>query len=193
MLNYVWSGMILLGIIVAAFTGRMQEVTNGALNSAKESITICIAVAGILCMWTGLMKIAEKSGLIDNAANKMTPLLKFLFPELKNNEMANKYIATNFIANFLGLGWASTPAGLKAMEEMQKVNRNKKLASRSMCMFMIINMSSLQIVTINILAYRSEYGSVNPSEIISLGIVATLASTLTGIICAKIAERWSYK
>lgn len=193
MLNYLWSLMILIGITVGAFTGNLQELTHGALDSAKEALTICISIAGILCMWTGLMKIAEKANLIDGLARRMNPLIKYLFPDLKHNEKAKKYISTNFIANFLGLGWASTPAGIKAMEEMQKINKNKKEASKSMCMFMIINMSSLQLVTINIIAFRAEYNSANPSEIISLGIVVTVMSTIVAIIFTKIAERLVFK
>jgi spore maturation protein A len=193
MLDYVWGGMILIGIVVAAFTGNMQNLTTEVLNSARNSITIALAIVGILCMWTGLMKIAEKSGLIDILVEKMEPILRYLFPDLKDNKKANKYIATNMIANLLGLGWAATPAGIRAMQEMQKVNKNKSIASKSMCMFMIINMSSLQIVSVNIIAFRSQYESINPSEIISLGIVATIASTLAGIIFVKVAERWYFR
>ena len=193
MLNYIWSGMILVGIICAVFTGNMDTITTQALDSANEAIKIAIGITGVLCMWTGLMKIAEEAGLIDILVEKMKPLLKYLFPDLKHNEEANKAISTNIIANALGLGWAATPAGLNAMEEMQKVNNNKEVASKSMCMFMIINMSSLQIVTVNIIAYRAEYGSSNPSEIISLGILATIASTIAGITFVKIAERWYFR
>jgi len=144
---------------------------------------------GIVAMWSGLMKIAEESGMIDSLAKKMSPFLIFLFPELPKDCVAKKYISTNIIANILGLGWAATPAGLKAMEELQKLNKNKSVASNSMCMFLIINLSSLQLITVNILAYRSEYGSANPSEIIAPGILATLISTIAAIAFAKIMER----
>ncbi len=189
MLNYLWAGMILLGICVAAITGKLPEITNAAINSSKEAVTLCITMLGIMSMWTGLMKIAEKSGLITSLSNKMMPLLKYLFPDLYKNPKALNYISTNMIANMLGLGWAATPAGLKAMEEMQKVNIKKNEASKSMCMFMIINMSSLQLITVNIIAFRSQYESANPSEIIGPGILATLITTIVGVLFAKVCER----
>lgn len=190
MLNYVWSGMILLGILVAAFTGKMPDVTNAAISSSKEAVTLCITMLGVISMWTGLMKIAEKAGLIDALSKKMTPFLHFLLPEIPKGHKSMQYISTNFIANILGLGWAATPAGLKAMEELQKLNRNKNTASKSMCMFMIINMSSLQIVSMNIIAFRAQYNSANPSEIIGPGLLATLVSTISGVLACKLLERW---
>ena len=193
MLNYLWAGMILTGIVVAAFTGRLDAVTNAAIESAKDAVTLCITMLGVISMWTGLMKIAEKSGLIKALSRRMVPVLKYLFPDLPVKSKAMEYISTNFIANILGLGWAATPAGIGAMEEMQKFNRDKAVASRSMCMFMIVNMSSLQLVTVNLLAYRAQYNSANPAEIIGPGIFATLISTAAGIIYAKIMERWSFR
>jgi len=189
MLNYLWSGMILLAIVTAAFTGNLPKITTAALDSAKEAVTLCITVLGVMSMWTGLMKIGERSGLIINMANKMKPLLQYLFPEIPKNHVAFKYIATNFIANILGLGWAATPAGLKAMETMQQLNTNKEIASRSMRMFMVINMSSLQLVTVNIIAYRMQHGSVNPSEIIGPGILVTSISTVAAVVYCKLLER----
>ncbi len=189
MLNYLWAAMILLGILIAAFTGKMPDVTNAVIDSAKEAISICTVMLGIVSMWMGILKIAEKSGLINSLSRKMLPLITYLFPDLPKNSKAINYISTNFIANFLGLGWAATPAGLKAMEELQKLNPKKNEASKSMCMFLIVNMSSLQLVTINIIAYRSQYGSSNPSEIIVPGIIATLCTTIAGIVYAKLSER----
>ena len=189
MLNYLWSGMILIAIVTAAFTGNLPNITTAALDSAKEAVALCITVLGIMSMWTGLMKIGERSGLIINMANKMKPILQYLFPEIPKNHVAFKYIATNFIANILGLGWAATPAGLKAMDAMQQLNPNKEVATKSMRMFMVINMSSLQLVTVNIIAYRMQYGSVNPSEIIGPGIVVTSISTVAAVIYCKLLEK----
>ncbi|MCL2853000.1 MAG: nucleoside recognition protein [Defluviitaleaceae bacterium] len=188
MLNYLWSGMILIGIVVAAFTGRIPEVTNAALESARAAVTLCITLLGIIAMWTGLMAIAEKSGLVASLSSRMTPLLSYLFPELPKGSKALEHISTNFMANILGLGWAATPAGIKAMQEMQKYCHDKQRASNSMCMFMIINMSSLQLVTVNILAFRTQYGSANPSEIIGPGILVTISTTIVAIIFAKLCE-----
>lgn len=190
MLNYLWGSMILIGIMVAVFTGRVPDITNSALLSSKEAIQICLELMGVLCMWSGLMNIAEKAGLVSSLSRKMMPLLKYLFPDIPLKSQAFNYIATNMIANLLGLGWAATPAGLKAMEEMQKLNKNKNTATKSMCMFMVINMSSLQLITVNILSYRAKYGSLNPSEIIGPGILATIVSTIVGVTFVKIIERW---
>jgi len=190
MLNYLWSGMILLAIIVAAFTGGLADVTNAAIDSAKEAVMLCITILGVLSMWTGLMKIGEKAGLIPALAEKMKPLLVYLFPDIPRDHKSFKYIATNFIANILGLGWASTPAGLKAMEAMQELNPQKDTATRSMRMFMVVNMSSLQLVTVSIIAYRMQYGSANPSEIIGPGIIVTSFSTVVSVVFCKLLERF---
>ncbi len=193
MLNYIWAFMIVAAIIIAAFTGRLDAVTNSALDTAKEAVTLCITMLGIMSMWTGLMKIAETGGLIKSLSRRMTPLLKFLFPDLHPKSAAISHISTNMIANMLGLGWAATPAGLKAMEEMQKLNPEKDKASRSMCMFLIVNMSSLQLVTMNLIVFRTQYHSASPTEIIGPGLFATLISTIVGITAAKILEKFYFR
>jgi len=181
--------MILLAIITAAFTGNLPAITTAALDSAKEAVALCITILGVLSMWTGLMKIAERAGLIIQLAEKMKPMLRYLFPEIPRNHPSFKYIATNFIANILGLGWAATPAGLKAMETMQSLNPVKDTATASMRMFMVINMSSLQLVTVSIIAYRMQYDSVNPSEIIGPGILVTGLSTIVAVVFCKVVEK----
>ena len=190
MLNYLWSGMILLAIATAAFTGNMQAVTNEAIKSAKDAVTLCVTMLGVMSMWTGLMKIAESAGLIHTLARRSRPVLRYLFPDIPKEHPAFHHIAVNFIANILGLGWAATPAGIKAMEALQTLNPQKETASKSMRMFMVINMSSLQIVSMNIIAYRLQYHSKNASEIIGPGLVATLISTAAGLIFCKILEYW---
>ena len=189
MLNYLWAAMILIGIIVSILTGNMEAITPAALDSAAEAVTVAITMLGIMAMWTGLMRVAENSGMITAISEKMGPLLKFLFPDLAPGSRALTYISTNLIANVLGLGWAATPAGLKAMEELQKINPDEKTASKEMCMFMIVNMSSLQIVTISVLAYRAQYNSASPSEIIGPGLFATLISTIFAVAYTKFMER----
>ena len=189
MLNYIWGGMIIIGLAVGAATGRMQEITNAVIDSSKNAVTLCVTMLGIMSMWTGLMRIAERAGLIESLSGKMMPALRRLFPDVPQGHPAFKHIAANFIANMLGLGWAATPAGLKAIGELQSLNKNKESASDAICMFMIINMSSLQFVTMNIIAYRSQYNSANPSEIIGPGLIATLASTVAGIIVGVTQRR----
>lgn len=193
MLNYLWGFMILIGIVIASFTGNIQNITNAIIDSSKDAISICITMLGIVAMWTGIMQIAENSGLIKDLSKKMRPFLSYLFPDIPKNHKSLDYISTNVIANILGLGWAATPAGIKAMESMQTLNNKKEEASRSMCMFMIFNMSSLQIISVNIIAYRSQYNSANPSEVIAPGLFATLVSTIVGISFVKLIERWKYK
>lgn len=193
MLNYIWAAMILIGIVFAAFTGNIAEITNAAIESAADAVSLCIKMLGILSMWTGLMKIAETSGMIKGMSKKMEPALRLLFPRLEKGSKALEHISTNVIANILGLGWAATPPGIKAMEELQLINPDKATASREMCMFMIVNLSSLQIVSINIIAYRAQYNSQNPQEIIGPGILATIISTVVGIAAAKIMEKRSFK
>ncbi|PHV70207.1 nucleoside recognition protein [Sporanaerobium hydrogeniformans] len=189
MLNYIWSFMIIFSIFIAAFSGGMQEVTTSALNASQAAVKLCIEMCGIVSLWMGVMRIAEKAKLIDALASKMTPLLDFLFPDVPRYHPARKYIATNLIANFLGLGWAATPPGLKAMTELQKLNKEKHRASHAMCMFLIVNISCVQLVAINMISYRASYGSANPTEIIAPCILATLMASSVAILFAKLMYR----
>lgn len=204
MLNYLWGGMILIGIIFGAFNGKMPDITNAAIDSAKEAVTLCITMVGVMSLWVGLMQIAEKAGVIGAASRRIKPVVRFLFPGVPENHSANEYITTNMIANILGLGWAATPAGLKAMEELQKINkeecrrlgtnktRGPGVATNAMCNFLIINISSLQLIPVNVIAYRSQYGSVNPAAIVGAGIVATAVSTIVAVVYCKIMDRGQY-
>ena len=189
MLNSLWAGMILIGIIFAAFTGRIPEITDAALDSSKEAVTLCITMIGGMAFWMGLMEIASKAGMIEKGAKMLKPFVRFLFPEVPEGHKAGEHITTNIIANFLGLGWAATPAGLKAMEELGKLNHGSPVASNAMCNFLILNISSLQLIPVNVIAFRSQYGSVNPTAIVGAGIVATAISTGTAIVFCKIMDR----
>lgn len=194
MLNYLWSGMILIGVLWGAFHGQLAAVTEGALTSAKEAVTLCITMLGVMTLWTGVLEVGKRAGLIDQLSRRMRPVLRFLFPRLSPESEAAKQISVNMIANILGLGWAATPAGLKAMEELKKVEeqrgeRPKGVASNEMCTFLIINISSLQLIPINMIAYRSQYGSVNPAAIAGPALLATIASTAAGIAFCKVMDR----
>lgn len=186
MLNYLWGFMIVIGILYAALTGNLPAVTNAALDSSKEAVTLCITMLGVMSFWVGLMRIAENCGIITGAAKILNPLLRFMFPNIPKNHKANEYISTNIIANMFGLGWAATPAGLKAMESMGELNHHSKVASREMCTFLILNVSSFQLIPVNMIAYRSQYGSTNPASILGPAMIATFCSTLAGIIFAKV-------
>lgn len=189
MLNIIWGLMIVIGIAYGAFSGNMQDVSNAAIDSAKEAVTLCITMVGVMSFWTGIMEVANSAGIIQQLTKLLKPAIKFLFPKIPEGHSANTHISTNIIANILGLGWAATPAGLRAMKSLSELNSQPGIASVEMCTFLIINISSLQLIPVNMIAYRGQYGSVNPSSIIAPAIVATLVSTIVGIIFAKIMER----
>lgn len=190
--------MILIGVVYAAFTGSLPDVTTAALDSAKEAVTLCITMLGVMSFWMGLMKIGENAGMIATLACRLRPVLHFLFPYLPKDHIVNEYLSTNMIANILGLGWAATPAGLKAMAELQRINeenckhygenqyRGTDIATKEMCDFLIINISSLQLVPINIIAYRAQYGSVAPTDIMGAAIAATTVGTIVAIVFCKL-------
>lgn len=196
-MNYLWGFMILIGVVYAAFQGTLPAVTDAAVDSAKEAVTLCITMMGVMSFWVGIMRIAENAGVIEGATRKLMPLLHFLFPDIPKEHPANKHIATNMIANVFGLGWAATPAGLKAMEELARLEQERKSpddieepksrrASKEMCTFLVINISSLQLIPINMIAYRQQYGSVNPTAVIAPAIAATCISTLAAILFCKV-------
>lgn len=193
MLNFLWAGMIIIGVFYAALTGNVAEVTNAALDSSKEAITLCLTMLGVMSFWMGLMEIATKAGIIRALSKLLRPAIRFMFPKIPKGHRANEHITTNLIANILGLGWAATPAGLQAMEALGELEeergKNRSVASDEMCTFLIVNISSLQLININIIAYRSQYGSVNPTRIVGAGIVATIISTLVGCMYCKIKNR----
>lgn len=191
MLNYLWGIMLLAGIIVGSLTGNIGEVSSATLSSAKEAVTLCITMLGIMSLWTGLMQVAKAVGIIDALTRWLKPIIRRLFPSIPKDHVANEYIASNMIANFLGLGWAATPMGLKAMQELKKLNHNSTEASCDMCTFLIINISSLQLIPVNIIAYRTQYQSANPTEILASAIVATLFSTLVGAVFSVVARKRS--
>ena len=191
MINYLWAFMILIGIVVGVLRGNIAEISNATINSSKEAVSLCIAMLGVMSMWTGLMQVAKKTGLVTSFTKALRPIICFLFPDIPKGHIVNEYIASNMIANILGLGWAATPMGLMAMKELKKLNNNSDIASCDMCTLLIVNISSLQLIPVNIIAYRSQYGSINPAEIIVPGIIATTISTLVGVIFATVARKLS--
>ena len=170
MLNYIWGGMLIIGIIYAFFTGNMEAVSAAALDYAESAVALCITMAGIMGVWVGLMEIATRAGLVGAMTKKMDGMI-------------------NLVANILGLGWACTPAGLMAMEALSTLNKKKDTATPAMCGFLILNISSLQLIPINMIAYRSQYGSQNPTGIILPAILATMCSTFAAILFILAAYR----
>ncbi len=193
MLNFIWAGMIVIGILFAILQGNVANVTNAALDSSKEAVTLCLTMIGVMSFWAGIMEIATKAGVVQVFSKVLRPFIRFLFPRIPPKHKANEYITTNVIANILGLGWAATPAGLQAMEQLgnlqEERGENRRIASNEMCTFLILNISSLQLIPINMIAYRSQYGSVNPTRIVGAGLVATMISTLVGCIYCKWKDR----
>lgn len=191
MLNYLWGFMVVIGIVIGVFTGKISDVGITTINSSREAIILCITMLGIMAFWTGIMQIAKKSGLMEMFTKALRPVIRLLFPDLPKDHIANEYISANMIANILGLGWAATPMGLKAMEELRKLNHDRTEASCDMCTFLIINISSLQLIPVNVIAYRSQYGSVNPAEILGAAIITTIISTIIGAVFAVVARKVS--
>lgn len=201
MLNYIWAFMILAGVFFGALTGKMEAVTNAAIESAGEAVSLCITMIGVMALWVGLMEIAQKSGLIAKLTRGIQPFVSFMFPDIPKDHVAREYISTNIIANVMGLGWACTPAGLKAMEALAKLeeergnpeycsqSKGKRTASNEMCVFLILNISSLQLIPVNMIAYRQQYGSVNPAAIIAPAIAATFVSTAVAVVYCKVKVR----
>lgn len=207
-MTYLWSGMILVGILYGTVTGNLQAVTEAVVASSKEAVTLCISMAGITAMWTGIMKIAENTGLVEQLSKGMRPVLRLLFPQLAPDSKACRYISLNFLSNLLGLNWASTSSGLMAFKELDKLNREEgssgsrakdrknrqncgpETASRAMCTFLIINVSSLQLIPMNMIAYRAQYGSAQPAAIVGPAIAVTAISTITAVIFCKVMDRW---
>lgn len=184
--------MIAGGIFFAAFHGTMGQITESFISSSTEAVNLCIFMLGVIGVWNGMMEIAVKSGLMKKIAKTMYPFIHWLFPDIPPRHKANEYIAANMAANILGLGWAATPAGLKAMRELQKLEEGGGRASDMMCAFLVLNISSLQLVPINMIAYRSQYGSVNPAAVVLPAICATMISTMAGIVFIKIMEITRY-
>ena len=192
MLNILWVLMIAGGTLFASFHGTMGKLTEVFISSSTEAVNLCIFMLGVIGVWNGMMEIAVKSGLMKKIAKTMYPFIHWLFPDIPPRHKANEYIAANMAANILGLGWAATPAGLKAMRELQKLEEGGGRASDMMCAFLVLNISSLQLVPINMIAYRSQYGSVNPAAVVLPAICATMISTIAGIVFIKIMEITRY-
>lgn len=181
--------MILAGMLWGAANGNLDIVTQGLIDSAKDAVTLGITMLGIMSFWCGILEVGNRAGLIDWLTGKMEPVLGFLFPELGKDHPARRPIAVNMVANMLGLGMAATPAGLEAMQALCEDASDDPIggrtASNSMCTFLILNISSLQLVPVNMIAYRSQYGSVNPAAVLGPALIATTCSTLAAVVFCK--------
>ncbi|MFQ8988535.1 MAG: nucleoside recognition domain-containing protein [Intestinibacter sp.] len=186
MLNIIWPIFIVVSIVYAFFSGNIQNVSNGIFDSAASAVELTLTFFGTICLWNGVMQIAKQTTLMEKLTKALKPLMRFLFPELKNHKQAQEEISINVVANLLGLGNASTPLGLKAMKTMQKENPKKDTLTNSMAMFIVLNTASLQIIPTNVIAIRSSLGSNSPSGIILQVWVATIIAAVVGITVTKI-------
>lgn len=189
MINIIWFFMIALGVLVGVLNGRLEEVTQAAMDSAALAVQMCIGFIGIWALWLGLMKVAEKSGFINGIAKTLSPITRLIFPKVPKDHPAMGAMVMNMAANMMGLGNAATPLGLKAMKELQKLNLSKTKASNAMCTFLVINTSSIQLIPTTVIAIRMSTGSSNPTEIIGTAMIATTVSTIVGLISVKLLER----
>lgn len=217
MLNYLWSFMILAGVLWGMVSGSLDAVTQGLVDSAKDAVTLGLTMLGIMAFWSGILEVGNRAGVLDWLSEKMSPVLHFLFPGLPKDHPALKPIAVNMTANMLGLGMAATPAGLEAMKRLKEDSdrgweeqkgrlgpdspgekqgtgragmREPDTATDSMCTFLILNISSLQLVPITMVAYRTQYGSENPMAVLGPALVATACSTLAAVVFCKLMDGW---
>jgi spore maturation protein A len=186
MMKRIWLFMIAAGIVVGAINGRMEEVSTAVLKSAENSVDTVIKLIGPMSLWLGLMKVAEEAELTKLLANLFKPIARFLFPKVPADHPALAAIVMNLTANMLGLGNSATPLGIKAMNQLQKLNPTKETASDAMCTFLVVNTSSVTLIPSTILALRVGAGSTSPTEIIGTTLFATTCSTIAGLLANKI-------
>lgn len=186
MLNILWPIFIIISFAYAIFSGNVDELNESIFSSTSESVNLCISLLGTICLWNGIMQIANKTSIIDRLTNLLKPAMNFLFPELKQEKEIQKEISLNVIANILGLGNAATPLGLKAMKSMQKKNPKKDTLTNSMITFIVLNTASLQIIPTTVIAIRSSMNSKNPTSIVFPVWIATICAAIAGITATKL-------
>lgn len=186
MLNIIWPIFILISFIYAILNGNIENINNSIFESASNAVQLSITFFGTICLWNGIMKIAQTTTFVEKLSNLLKPLINFLFPDIKKNQKAKEEISMNMIANFLGLGNAATPLGLKAMKTLQKENEKKDTITNSMAMFIVINTASMQLIPTTVIAIRSSLNSNNPSQIIFPIWIATICAAMAAIISTKI-------
>lgn len=193
MINYIWLFMILSGVVAAVAQGRVELVTTAALNGAKDAVAVCIGLISILVFWLGMMRVAQEAGLLEKLAKLLRPVAKFLFPGVPSDHPAMGYILSNMSANLFGLGNAATPMGLKAMEELQKLNPDPKTATPAMCTLLALNTSGLTLIPTTIIGIRLKHGSSDPTEIIGPTLLATCIATSIAILLDRYYRRRVFK
>lgn len=186
MVNWIWLGMILFSVLFGAVNGNMEQVTEAAFTGAQTGVTVCLGLVSILVFWMGLMRIAEQAGLVQKLSRLMAPIVRRLFPDVPDNHPAMGYILSNMSANLLGLGNAATPMGIKAMQELQKLNPDPATATPAMCTLLAVNTASITLVPTTMIAIRMNFGSAHPADIVSSTLLATIVATAAALL----ADRW---
>lgn len=186
MINYIWGGFFIIGIIYSFITGNTEGINNEILTSASSSVNMILQILPIMCLWLGIMQIASDSGLIKKLSRKITPLITKLFPDIPPEHEALTLISSNIIMNMLGLGNAATPFGLKAMKSMQSLNKEKDTATRSMITFLVINTASVTIIPTTVISFRIIAGSTNPTDIVLVSIITSFLSCIVGLILDRL-------
>lgn len=190
MINLIWFFLIFLGIVFGLFTGRTELVTKAIVSTSDSTVKLILGILGVMCFWCGIMKIAEKSGLTNKIAAVLRPILRVIFKKEGRGEKAMGAIIMNITANMMGISNAATPFGIKAMEEMQKENKEKDRAGDDMVLFLVLNAACIQLVPTTVISIRAAANSNNPGLIIVPAIIATGTAAVVGIVCCKILQRF---
>ena len=193
MLNYIWHIFIIVSFIYSIISGNLQTLNAGIFDSVESAVNLSITMLGTMCLWSGIIHVAESTSFIEKIKILLKPIVKFLFPEIRENDKAQNEISMNMVANILGLGNAATPLGLKAMKTLQEENKNKKELSNSMIMLIVLNTASIQIIPTTIIAIRSSLGSEDPTAIIVPVWIATACAGISGIIVTKLLIKYYCK
>ena len=189
MINKLWGSFIIIGIIYSIITGKVEILNNEIITCGSTSLDLFFSMFPLMILWSGIMNIAKKAGILDYLAKCMRPLFKIIFPELSENDPALSYIASNLTINMLGIHNASTPFGLKAMKCMQEKNKDKKTATRSMITFLVLNTSGVTLIATDIIAIRSSMGSPNPTDLVLVTIIITIVNTTLALMMDKLLWR----
>jgi len=190
MINYIWFFLIFCGILVGLLSGNGETISKAIINASGNTVTFIIELTGIMCFWCGVMKVAENSGLTEKISKLLKPVLKLIFKEAAKDEKALGAIVMNLTANMMGLSNAATPFGIKAMEEMDRLNRDKETASNDMALFLVLNATCIQLIPSTIISIRAACNSANPGIIILPTLVSTATAAIVGVLCCKILQRY---
>lgn len=190
MLNYIWSFMMITAVIFGALSGRLDLLASEALAAAKDAIMTTLSLTGAMCMWSGLLKIAEEGGIINALKRLLRPVLRLLFPKINPNSDAAGAIISNMSANLLGMGNAATPFGIKAMRELDRLNPHSGVASDAMCMFVVVNTASIQLIPTTMIAILSGAGAKNPFDIIIPTLISSFFALILGaLMCSALSHK----